>query len=152
MAITIVTRAGKGAALNATEFDANVANLAAAIENLTTGHDHDGGDSKQIGAANIVNTPAGDIAAITVQAALNELDTEKVPKDSFVRNTSAFAGPAGVTITHNFGTTNYHVIIEPTVSPGGLLGEVSYTKSANTVVVYNSGAAVTAFAYLLIKY
>jgi hypothetical protein len=80
MAITIVTRAGKGAPLNATEHDANLNNLAAAIENITTGHDHDGGDSKKVVAANIVNTPAGDIAAITVQAAINELDTEKVTK------------------------------------------------------------------------
>ena len=50
MAITIVTRAGKGSPLNVTEFDANFTNLAAAIENVTTGHDHDGTDSKVIGA------------------------------------------------------------------------------------------------------
>jgi hypothetical protein len=90
MAITIVTRAGKGAALNATEFDANFNNIAAAVENITTGHDHDGVNSKKVVAANIVNTPAGDIVAITVQAALNELDTEKVPKvtgRSLVANT-----------------------------------------------------------------
>lgn len=31
-------------------------------------------------AANITNVPAGDIAAVTVQAALNELDSEKVSK------------------------------------------------------------------------
>ena len=79
MAITIVTRASKGSALNATEFDANLTNLAAAIENLTTGHDHDGTDSKKIIAANIINTPAGNIAATDVQTALNELDTEKAP-------------------------------------------------------------------------
>jgi hypothetical protein len=36
MAITIVTRAVKGAKINATEFDANFNNLAAAIENITT--------------------------------------------------------------------------------------------------------------------
>ena len=78
MAITIVTRASKGSALNATEFDANLTNLAAAIENLTTGHDHDGTDSKVIDAANIVNTPAGSIEAVTVQAAIDELDSEKL--------------------------------------------------------------------------
>ena len=82
MAITIVTRASKGAALNATEFDANLTNLAAAVENTTSGHDHDGTDSKKIAASNVVNTPAGGIAATDVQAALNELDTEKAPKAS----------------------------------------------------------------------
>ena len=82
MAITIVTRASKGAALNATEFDANLTNLAAAVENTTSGHDHDGTDSKKVAASNVVNTPAGGIAATDVQAALNELDTEKAPKAS----------------------------------------------------------------------
>ena len=77
---------------------------------------------------------------------------EAMDSACFSRGTSAFVGPAGVTITHNLNTTDYHVIIEPSASPGGLLGEISYTKSANTVVIYNSGAAVTAFAYLLIKY
>ena len=33
----------------------------------------------QLTAGSIVNTPAGSIAATTVQAALNELDTEKAP-------------------------------------------------------------------------
>jgi hypothetical protein len=78
MSITIVTRASKAAPLNATEHDANLENLAKAIENTSTGHDHDGSDSKKISAANVVNTPAGNIAAATVQAALNELDAEKL--------------------------------------------------------------------------
>lgn len=33
-------------------------------------------------ASEVINTPAGDIAATNVQAALNELDTEKAPKAS----------------------------------------------------------------------
>ena len=70
----------------------------------------------------------------------------------FARDTSTFAGAAGRTLTHNLGTTNYHIIIEPTADPGGLLGEIYVTKSANEVVVFNSGSAVTAFAYLLILY
>lgn len=46
--ITIVTVASKGAALNPTEFDANFENLANAIADVTSGHDHDGTDSKRI--------------------------------------------------------------------------------------------------------
>lgn len=100
MAITIITRASKGANIDATENDANLNNLAAAIENITTGHDHDGGDSKKVVAANVVNTPAGDIAAITVQAALNELDTEKAPKISPTLVTPALGTPASGVMTN----------------------------------------------------
>lgn len=56
-----------------------------------------------------------------------------------------FAGPAGVTITHNLGHTNYKVMITPTADPGGFLGEVWVVKAANTIVVYNSGSATTSF-------
>ncbi len=53
-----------------------------AIENTSTGHDHDGTDSKKVDGSNIVNTPAGSIAATEVQAAIDELDTEKLAKAS----------------------------------------------------------------------
>jgi hypothetical protein len=82
MAITIVTRAGKGSPLNATEHDDNLLNIVAGIENTSTGHDHDGTDSKKVIAGNVTNTPAGNIAATDVQSALNELDTEKLAKAS----------------------------------------------------------------------
>lgn len=51
MPITIQTIAGKGSPLNPTEHDANITNLKNAIENVTTGHDHDGTDSKRIAGA-----------------------------------------------------------------------------------------------------
>ncbi len=78
MSITIVTRATKGAPLNATEHDANLENIVDAIEDTSTGHDHDGADSKKVSAGNVTNTPAGNIAATDVQGAINELDTEKL--------------------------------------------------------------------------
>lgn len=55
----------------------DVENLIAALENITTGHDHDGANSKQVDGSDVVNTPAGNVAATDVQAAINELDTEK---------------------------------------------------------------------------
>lgn len=58
MGIEIVTRAGKGSPLNATEFDANIVNLAAAVENVDTGHDHDGADSKKATKENILGLEA----------------------------------------------------------------------------------------------
>lgn len=45
-------------------------------------------------AANIVNVPAGNISAITVQAALNELDTEKQPLDALLTALSALTTTA----------------------------------------------------------
>ena len=41
-------------------------------------------------ATEITNTPAGNIAATTVQAALNELDTEKQPLDATLTSLAAF--------------------------------------------------------------
>lgn len=56
-----------------------VSNSIASILNTSTGHDHDGTDSKKVSAGSVLNTPAGNIAATDVQTAINELDTEKEP-------------------------------------------------------------------------
>lgn len=62
---------------------------------------------------------------------------------------STFNGQAGRTITHNYGHTDYQVIINPTADPDGFLGEVWFNKAANTVVVYNSGSADGAFDFII---
>ena len=64
MSITIVTRAGKGAPLNATEHDANINNIVAAIENTTIGHDHDGANSKKITYSSITAMTSAQLAGI----------------------------------------------------------------------------------------
>lgn len=75
---TIVTRAGKGLPLTNTEMDTNLTNLnndKAEVAALTAHID----DTVAAHVASaIANTPSGSIAATTVQAAINELDTEKV--------------------------------------------------------------------------
>jgi hypothetical protein len=68
---TIVTRASKGAPLSFTEGDANFTNLQTAID------DHVADTVGAHAASAIANTPAGGVAATTVQAAIDELDTEK---------------------------------------------------------------------------
>lgn len=65
---------------------------------------------------------------------------------------STFAGASGRTITHNYGHTNYQLVINPTADSQGLLGEVWISKAANTAVIYNSGAAVTAFDYTVLPH
>ena len=64
---------------------------------------------------------------------------------------ATFAGPAGRTITHDLGHTDYHVTVTPTDDPLGFLGEVWVIKSANAVVVYNSGSATTSFEWRIVE-
>lgn len=55
-------------------------------------------------------------------------------------STVTLAGQDGVTVTHNRGNTNYLVKTLPTgVGALGRIGDISYVKAANTVVIYNSG-------------
>lgn len=51
-----------------------VSNSIASILNTSSGHDHDGTDSKKVDAGSVTNTPAGNVAATDVQAAITELD------------------------------------------------------------------------------
>ena len=80
----------------------DVENLITALENITTGHDHDGTNSKQVDGSDVVNTPAGNIVATDVQAALNELDADKLAKALFDVNTIMKADsddtPAALTV------------------------------------------------------
>lgn len=71
-------------ASGATSFGASGDAYAVSHESDTTAHT----------AANIVNVPAGNISAITVQAALNELDTEKQPLDALLTALSALTTTA----------------------------------------------------------
>lgn len=60
----------------------DITNTLTALQNTTTGHAHDGVDSKTVNASDVINTPAGDIVATDVQAAITELDTEKIAASS----------------------------------------------------------------------
>lgn len=62
----------------------------------------------------------------------------------------AFASSTGYTITHNYGHTDYQLIINPVADPSGFLGEIWISKAANTAVVYNSGSATGNFDYVII--
>jgi hypothetical protein len=72
---------------------------------------------------------------------LNEIHAE---------GSSNFAGPGGVTITHNLNLSNYTPTVVPTADAAGALGEVWFTDIAvNSFVVRNSGIAVTGFTWTI---
>lgn len=77
----------------------DVENIIAALENITTGHDHDGANSKAVDGSDVVNTPAGTIAATDAQGAINELDgdiTNHIGDASDAHDASAISNvPAG---------------------------------------------------------
>ena len=61
--------------LTATEWN----NMVLHMEDETTSHAHSGAvdDGQKVDGGDVINTPAGNIAATDIQAAINELDTEK---------------------------------------------------------------------------
>ncbi len=85
---TIVTRAGKGSTLTFTETDANFTNLKNSVD------DHIADTAGAHAASAISNTPAGTVAATTVQAAIDELATDAA---ALVSDTAYAASWDGVT-------------------------------------------------------
>lgn len=92
--------------------------------------------SADMTAANVVNTPAGGIAAATVQAAINELDTEKAPLASptFTGTPAAPTAGAGTSTTQiattAFVTSGLAAHTSATTAHG-VTGNVTGTGSAN---------------------
>ena len=67
-----------------------------------------------------------------------------------VKGTANFAGPNGVTITHNLNLSNYMPAVIPTADGDGAIGEIWITDiAANSFVVRNSGSAVTEFTWVI---
>ena len=119
--------------------------------------------------AMIANTPAGNIAAVTVQAAINELDTEKASKSSLfaldltgsilagdMRNTSnpmASVG-YGAGVRFRFGTmeddggSNYADVMDLSTnngSAGGGINALYFGKNSQKVLHKYAGVGATAW-------
>lgn len=88
----------------ATETD--IAALITALQNVTTGHDHDGVNSKTVDASGVINTPSGTIVSTNVQDAINELDEEYVGGTSYSGNSTVNRA-----IPHGLGKVPKLVII-----------------------------------------
>jgi len=75
-----------------------------------------------------------------------------VADNMLVEGTSNFAGPSGVTITHNLNLSDYVPAVIATEDGAGAIGDVWYTGiGVNSFVVRNSGIAVTGFTWILHK-
>lgn len=100
-------------------------------------------DSSQIG------TKTADLANIWTKGTLID-DSMIGLNEVHAEGTDNFAGPGGVTVTHNLNLSNYTPSIAPTADAAGALGEVWITDIAvNSFVVRNSGIAVTAFTWII---
>jgi hypothetical protein len=105
----------------------------AAGSEVTAWNGRAGGVTPQAGdytAAEITNTPAGGIAATDVQAALNELDTEKAPKA-----TPTFTGTSA-SLVNTGGWAS--VVIEAAAGSGAQLVLRKATAQTRWVVVANA--------------
>ena len=134
----------------------DVENLIAALENVATGHDHDGANSKRVDGSDVVNTPAGNVAATDVQAAINELDTEKLANATFDANTILKADsndtPAALTIAEQtlIGRITAGVITALTVTQVRTLLNVADSADATpTGVIFPYGGAAAPSGFLL---
>lgn len=72
---------------------------------------------------------------------LNEIHAE---------GSSNFAGPGGVTVTHNLNLANYMPTVVPSVDGSGAIGEIWVTDIAvNSFVVRNTGSGITGFTWII---
>jgi hypothetical protein len=102
-------------------------------------------------AAQVSNTPSGDLSAVTVQAAINELDSEKQPVDATLTALAAFNsnGILVQTAADTFAARSIASGTGITVSNGdGVSGNPSIAISASgvTASTYGSASQVSSFA------
>lgn len=130
-------------------------------EQITVHNDLTGRDTADAhpGTA-ISNNPAGTISATTVQAAINELDTEKVPNSIIISTTAPISGGGDLsenrTLSVSAATSSATGVVElatadetktgtdteRAVTPAGVAGIVSLTTPASDGKIIKSGAGV----------
>lgn len=152
---TIVTRASKGSPLSWSEADANFTNLNTDKLEVTTAastyptkannlsdlaNAATARTNLSISATNTPNTPAGSIVATDVQAALNELDTEKLAltggtMTGAIKNTASQIGTSS-TATNNFS-------FEPTTTGAMKLGRGNAGSTTQDIMTVDNTGIVT---------
>ena len=107
---------------------ANVPESGAWVDGVYQLEQTDAAEGGEAGLANLQATQLG-----------NRTAWLKANKAEMLAASPNFGGPDGTEVTHNLGTTSYRVLWVPLADPGGDLGEVWVTKSADTVTIHNSG-------------
>ena len=94
-----------------------------------------------------------DVTINTGDIATNTADIAAITESVTVwAGTSNFAGPGGVTITHNHNLSNYVPIIILTEGGDGYIGEIHVSDIAvNSFVVRNTGSETTEFTWVLLN-
>lgn len=123
-------KAGKGAEIGA-EFDA-IATMSATKTDKTT-------LAATGGAALVGNTPAGNIAATTVQAAINELDSEK----------AALAGSASQAFSSSNFTTAQGLQFPATQNPSADVNNLDDYEEGTWTIAISFGGGTTGITYSL---
>lgn len=109
-------------------------------------------DTTAHAASNIVNTPAGGVAATTVQAAINELDTEKAPKAS-PTFTGTVTIPSGANIVGYVPTTRTvagRALTSDITLVSADISDASKTWLAGSLPVYGWGGITVDTDYALL--
>lgn len=111
-----------------------------------------------LNAAAVVNAPAGNIASTTVQAAINELDTEKQPTGNYITTltgdvTASGPGSAAATLANSGVVAGTYSLVTVDAkgrvivgSNSGSITKYSYNTTvatANTTNTYTTVAALT---------
>jgi hypothetical protein len=102
-------------------------------------------------AAQVSNTPAGNLSSVTVQAAINELDSEKQPVDATLTALAAFNSNGIIvqTAADTFAARSIASGTGITVSNGdGVSGNpsIAISSSGVTASTYGSASQVSSFA------
>lgn len=122
-------------------------------------------------AANITNTPSGNIASTTVQAAINELDTEKEPADSTILKDANIGVASGNIVqvnqalnattratTTTLGTSLNHTLSDTSANISAFngvagvtyhcraLGSGNLTHHATNLIITQTGSDITTAA------
>lgn len=105
-------------------------------------------------AGQITNVPAGTVAAVTVQAAINELDTEKVPNTRTINTTSPLSGGGDLSANRTLTTSmNTNRLIGRGTAAVGVMEEITLgtniSLTGTTVNVSSMGGETLAQTLVL---
>ena len=148
MAISITTRTSKGSPLNATEHDTNLQNIVSAIENTSTGHDHDGTDSKKVLTTNL------DVTGLTAGKPLQVNSGGTAVESASDIGTGAIVRATSPTISSPTISGNFNLSVTTITSSTTAADYATYiinANSGNVTLTLPSAATYTSRRYTIMR-